>query len=142
MKSDTVILLTCVLLTTGCTTEIPEQTTTSTTLQQLQVETNLLLNREIFHSNELMNITVLIQSSTDLENAYLRVYGIKSRTYRLEKTQTINLSEGLNAITVPYRTPRCTGCAGISPGGYEITADLIYENKTISSSTITVQIRQ
>ncbi len=103
---------------------------------------SLSTDKETYHSNEHMDIAVTIDSPAILRGVGVRVYGIKARTDRLDKTEKINLTIGVNTITFSYKTPRCTGCAGIRPGTYQINVDLIYNNDFIARATKNVDIRQ
>ena len=110
----------------------------TTELATLELSTD----KEIYHSNELMNITLVINSSNDIEDVTLRVYGINARYYRLDETRRINMETGTNTVEFTYKTPRCYGCAGIIPGTYQINADLTYNNETIANITKDIGIEQ
>lgn len=93
---------------------------------------SLLTDKDVYYSNELMNITVIIDSENIIENVDVRVYGINARRNRLDKTEKVGIKEGLNTVNFLYKTPSCYGCAGISPGIYKINAEVKYDNKTIN----------
>jgi hypothetical protein len=143
------------LLGSGCIrkggSESPElnmQTTTTVekTLENLKNLKNLKISlstdKELYHSNELMNITVEVNSPEELKNARIRVYGIYSGRYRLNEEKEVDLEIGKNNISFLYKTPRCYGCAGISPGVYEINAELEYDGEIKINETKSVEIRQ
>jgi len=131
---------------TTTTTQTTSTTTTTTTtipiVSNPEVEMSLSTDKETYHSNELMNITVAINSSSNLQEVNVRVYGINARVYRIDKTEKRNLTIGTNTITLSYKTPRCYGCAGITPGTYQINANLTYNGNVIASTTKNVEIRQ
>ncbi|RLI91540.1 MAG: hypothetical protein DRO89_03775 [Candidatus Altiarchaeales archaeon] len=133
ISAPTIPLTTITTSTTG---------TTTTVVSNLGVGLSLSTDKETYRSNELMNITVTINSSSKLSDVNVRVYGINARHYRLDKTEKMDLNVGTNTVTFSYKTPRCYGCAGITPGIYQINADLSYNNNVIASTTVDVEIKQ
>ena len=111
----------------GCTAQ-------SAVIKEISINSlTLATDKELYHSNENMNVSVTADIS-DACNATLRVYGINSRYNRLDKTQIVKLSKGLNTLSVDYTTPRCNTCSGIKAGTYDITAELKIENTTSNAS--------
>ncbi len=102
----------------------------------------LSTDKNVYHSNEIMNITIDIQSNTDTKNMTLRIYGIYSGKNRLERTKTITLKKGANTESITYKTPRCTGCAGIRPGTYKVNAQLKYNNTLLVNTSNDIDIAQ
>ena len=104
---------------------------------------NISTDKELYISREISNITVTIESSDDLNNVTLKVYGIYAKSrYYLDTANAVNLTSGTNVNNIIYNLPSCTGCAGISPGTYKIYAETIYNSTTISNSTKDIEIRQ
>ncbi|MBU0649486.1 hypothetical protein KJ969_05330 [Patescibacteria group bacterium] len=97
---------------------------------------------QVYHSRENMNITVVVNAGSAVENATLKVYGINSRYYRLDQSRKLNLTYGANTISIDYATPQCFGCAGISPGRYNVTAELYVNEQAIDNRTIEIDIQQ
>lgn len=89
-----------------------------------------------------MNIAVVMDSSDDLGGVKIKIYGIKSGYYRIDKTEELELEKGLNEKTFSYQTPGCYGCAGIKPGLYNITVDLLYNEEVIASATTEIEMQQ
>ena len=104
--------------------------------------TSLNTDKELYHSGEMIHIAFNINSQTVLNNVSIRFYGIYSRIYRLDQTKIVDLIMGENTITLDYQAPRCYGCSGISPGTYQITADVIYNNEILTNNSISIEIRQ
>ena len=100
-------------------------------------------DKEVYHSNEPMNITLGISSSDKIDNVTVNVFGIKDRgnNYRINKLETVNLTSGINTFTYSYTTPSCYGCAGIDAGIHEITAIISYQNIS-QNSTIKIDIER
>jgi hypothetical protein len=130
--------------TVPATTSTNETTTTTTSvaIPGPRVEMSISTDRELYHSNEIMTINVTIDSPGEIPGADVRVYGINARYYRLDKTEKTNIDTGENTVVISYTTPSCTGCAGISPGTYQLNADLTYGGNVIASATRDVEIRQ
>lgn len=138
-KTETTTTTTTSSTTSSTTTS---STSTTTVMPDQEVEISLSTDKETYHSNEHMDIAVTIDSPAIFRDVGVRVYGIKAGSYRLDKTEKMNLSIGVNTLTFSYKTPRCTGCAGIRPGNYQINVDLIYTNDFIARATKNVEIKQ
>lgn len=95
---------------------------------------------QAYRSQEKMNITVGVESSVAEENATLRVYGIYSGRNRLDITREIKLRGGVNRLYYEYITPSCFGCAGISPGPYNMTAELYVEDQLMDSEMTSIEM--
>lgn len=117
-------------------------TTTTYTKIPSVINLSFSTDKELYHSNEIMKIKVFVNSEDEIKDTLVKVYGIMSGYYRLNIEERRNLNKGLNEINFEYRTPSCTGCAGIRQGNYEITAELIYNDKTIKKETKNIEIRQ
>ncbi len=94
---------------------------------------NLSADKEVYHSADVMNLTAIIYSNSDLENVEVKVNGIGGR---LNKEKTLNLSKGINEILFSYKLPRCNVCGGIKAGDYNLSSEILYENTTIEGFTI------
>jgi hypothetical protein len=140
--TTTTIQPTTSLAASSTTTSISTSGTSTTIASNPEVEASLSTDKGLYHSNELMDITVTVDSSSSLRDVDVRVYGINSRYYRLDKTEKKDLDVGLNTIKFSYKTPPCTGCAGISPGTYQVSVDLIYNGNVLATATNDVEIRQ
>ncbi|MEM2918764.1 MAG: hypothetical protein QXY62_04625 [Candidatus Altiarchaeota archaeon] len=131
--ATTTKLLTTKILTTTTYAKIPFANL---------VKISFSTDKEIYHSNEIMKIKVLINAEEEMNNVSVKIYGIMSGYYRLQIEDKKNLKKGLNEINFEYRTPSCTGCAGIRPGSYEVNVELLYDNETIAKETKNVNIKQ
>ncbi len=103
---------------------------------------SLSTDKQVYHSNEEMNITLDVYASGETE-ADVKVFGIKDRrnNYRLNQFEKRNLTSGINTISYSYITPSCYGCAGINPGTNQLTALVSCENIT-TNKTIEIQIER
>lgn len=123
------LLLSCLMV--GCETS-----------QLSLVGINLTTDKPIYHSGEIIHIAAEINSPLELSNTTIRFYGIYSGSYRLDETKFVDLNEGVNNITLDYNAPRCYGCSGISPGIYQINADLKYNGEMLMNNSVDVEIQQ
>ncbi|MFH1054778.1 MAG: hypothetical protein V1744_01655 [Candidatus Altiarchaeota archaeon] len=108
-----------------------------------QAMRNLVVSTEkpLYHSNEKMWFNMTVESETG-GLAEIWVHGIMARNVeRLRIRENYTLEAGLNHIKVRYTMPSCTGCAGIDPGNYTVTAELTMADKTLIGNT-TVGVQQ
>lgn len=103
---------------------------------------SLSTDKQVYHSNEPMNITLDVYASGDAE-VNVKVFGIKDRrnNYRLNRIEKRNLTSGMNTIYYSYTTPSCYGCAGINPGTHQITS-LVSCEKITTNKTIEIRIER
>lgn len=100
-------------------------------------------DKELYRSKQVANITVNTNSSEEIKNATLKLYGIHARgKYYLNKTMNMDLAAGQNTENISYNLPSCTGCSGIKPGTYKIQCDIIYNNEVLATITKDIEIRQ
>jgi len=136
------------LLVSGCLTEYVERTTNPPriNLQMQEAETeeveillqNVSADKDVYHSAEVMNLSVLVYSSSHVENVTVTANGINGRM-NIEKT--LNLDAGENGMSFTYKLPRCNVCGGIRAGTYDLTCEVSYGGMTVKNST-SVQIVQ
>ena len=107
-------------------------------IQNISVSTDA----NVYHSNDLMKITVSILSSESIDNLSLMVEGIvgSSGKARLNETRQVNLTKGRNDILINYTMPVCSRCAGLPPGAYAINVTLLQENSTIGTASHSILI--
>jgi len=129
------VLICAVVLLAGCvTTPISDS---------VEIE-NVTTENGTYHSGEIMNITVVLKSATDVSGVYANVSGITNKRGRnmLFKEATTNLTRGLNNVTFAYTMPACSSCSGISEGTYHFNASVVYGNVTVGNSTHSVVLKQ
>ena len=129
-----IILILTLLFLVGCTIEAQD------TFSIDSVE--LTTDKDIYHSNEIIQITSNINSPAEIKNATIHFYGIHASRNRLEKTMYQDLTSGENIVTYEFQAPRCYGCAGVKPGTYKINVDVIYNEQVLSTKTIDIELRQ
>lgn len=97
-------------------------------------------DKSVYHSSEEMELTSTIGTDTRVGNLTIRVYGIKDRggRYRINGERLIDIAPPGKTETFTFSMPSCYGCAGVSPGEYEITMEIIRNNETIGNDSVTV----
>ena len=133
--TTTVVLICAAVLLTGCVTE--------PIADSVEIK-NVTTDRDTYHSGEIMNITVMLNSATDVSGVYANVSGITNKRGKnmLFKETTTNLTRGLNNVTFIYKMPACSSCSGISEGTYHFNASVVYGNSTVANSTYCVVLKQ
>lgn len=129
------VLICVALMLAGCVSEfIPES---------IEIEC-ITTDKDTYHSNDIMNITVVLKSSTDVDDVYINVSGIRNKRggNLLFKETVTNLTSGLNNVTFIYKTPACSSCSGIDPGTYHFNTSVVYGNETVANATYSVFLEQ
>jgi hypothetical protein len=108
----------------------------------LVVTMSMLTDTETYHSGEYMEVRVSAACSEDLGSAIIKVYGIKDGAgrYRVNQEKIVEMSPPGNETVFLFEMPVCYGCAGISPGEYEIMAELLYSGEVIGNASKTVTL--
>ena len=106
--------------------------------------TSVTTDKDLYHSKEIMNITVLANSQGDMSNTTLRLRGIQDRhgDFQLDQESPVNLSPGLNTLLYDHQLPSCSSCSGLSAGTYQIEVELIHDGMIISNMTHSIQLEQ
>ena len=99
---------------------------------------NFSADKNLYHSAELVNLSLTVYSGADLENVSIILRGINNR---LNRRKIVSLNKGINTFYFTYRLPRCNVCGGIRPGSYEITCVVAYRDIKLVNST-KIEIRQ
>ncbi len=129
------VLICMAVMLTGCVTE--------PIADSVEIE-NVTTDNGTYHSGEIMNITVVLKSATDLSGVYTNISGItdKRGNNKLFKETITNFTRGLNNVTFTYKMPACSSCSGISEGVYHFNASVVYGNVTVGNSTCSVILKQ
>ena len=125
------------LLLAACTAQ-SRDTINSDSIDSVSVSTD----KPLYHSGEIIKLSVKLDSPSDMNNVTLKYYGILSGSYRLSKSQIVDVKKGENNYSLDYVAPNCFGCAGISPGTYDVSVDVIYADRTVGTGTLGIEIRQ
>ncbi|MBD3204537.1 hypothetical protein GF327_09680 [Candidatus Woesearchaeota archaeon] len=138
-----IILILLILLFLSCSNQKINSSEAVVIDPPLVVRMNLNTDKSLYHSNELMNISVSMDSNKNIPNVTLNVKGIYSKNrYRLDKVQMINLFKGNNVVVVEYKTPKCNTCSGIRQGVYEIIAELSVDSVLVANNSAKIKIKQ
>ncbi|MBN2330564.1 MAG: hypothetical protein JXC85_02005 [Candidatus Aenigmarchaeota archaeon] len=98
----------------------------------------LSTDKGLYHSAEVMNLSITIESTSELEGVLLKARGIRNK---LNMADTVNLSQGINTFYFTYKLPSCNVCGGIPAGTYDVSCEVIHGDMNISKTT-QVELRQ
>jgi hypothetical protein len=106
--------------------------------------TAVTTDKELYHSNEIMNIVISVMSAGNVDNSTVRIEGISDRHGRMRLFHEIpaNLSSGPATFIYDYQLPSCSSCAGLDPGTYQVNITLEQNGVVISNMTRSVRIEQ
>lgn len=128
-----ILLILCIfllILLSGCTTN---------EIGTIRVEfKDLVTDKQVYHSAEILNITAVVNSNRYLENVTVTIEGINGK---LGKTKEVSLEKGTNQISLTHELPRCNVCGGIREGDYSISFEIIHKDIKLANE-IMVTIRQ
>lgn len=96
--------------------------------------TELKTDKAEYGSRETVIFTLYIDSKIDIRITEIKISGIKpSNIAYINETETRYIKKGENEIVIEVKTPSCTsGCGGVNPGSYTITAEMSADNKILS----------
>jgi len=112
--------------------EAPELPDAHVSVESIDIE------KELYHSNELMKFTALIYSDAVIKDVSVQASGISEK---LNIAKTVTLLEGGNAVEFEYSLPSCNKCGGISAGTHEITVS-VHKGDIFAESSVPVEIQQ
>jgi hypothetical protein len=101
-------------------------------------------DNDLYHSNNVMKITVTVTSSGTISNAAVNITGITDRygDVRLSHVIPANLSPGTNTLTYDYQLPPCSHCAGLDPGTYSFNVSLERDGMILDQTNHSIRIEQ
>lgn len=106
--------------------------------------TSAATDQNLYHSGDVMTITVSLYSSGEMDNTTLIFEGItdKNGRNRLSHDIPVNLSWGPNTYFYDYELPHCSSCAGLNPGDYDILVTLSRDSEILDQANLSVRIEQ
>jgi hypothetical protein len=101
-------------------------------------------DKDLYHSNEVMHVTVEVTSSRSLDNASVLFSGIEDRYggLKLNGTLSANLTPGINILSYEHTMPSCSHCSGLDPGDYEFNVTIGREGVIFDTVNHTIRIEQ
>jgi len=93
-------------------------------------------DKNTYSSYEALKADVVIKSGAEINEASVRLVGIKPYGYAyVDESKVVRLSRGENKIAFSAKTPACTsGCGGVYPGQYKISVEVMVGNDIVASS--------
>lgn len=139
-----VILITIILISNTYENGFVEENYLKPMDIEPQINIELSSDSEIYHSSEQMQLNATIESPTDLENLTVRVYGIKDNrgNFRINEERNVNVDAPGKTETFLFQMPSCYGCAGVSPGEYEIIFEAVHNGEIIDNFSKTVKLEK
>ena len=106
--------------------------------------TGVTTDKDLYHSNEKMNITIMVNSAGDMSNTTARIQGIldSDGKMRISHDMPANLSAGPNILMYQYKLPSCSKCSGLEEGTYQVNVSLIRNGALVSNMTHSFELRQ
>ena len=100
-------------------------------------------NKEIYHPNEPMNITVRIDAKRGFQSANISLVGIRSsRGYDyMNKNERISIPPGISEYTFTQGLPSCSACSGVAYGEHQFNVTISYEGVPLKSVIKKIQMQ-
>lgn len=110
--------------------------------KEMKISMSILTDTETYHSGEYMEARVFTACNNDLDSVIVRIYGIKDKfgKYRINEEKVVRINSPGNETVFLVTVPRCYGCAGIEPGEYDVTAELIYGGEVVGNTSKTITL--
>ncbi|OYT27501.1 MAG: hypothetical protein B6U97_01330 [Candidatus Altiarchaeales archaeon ex4484_96] len=113
---------------------------------EFTLEPNVIIDiktdKKDYRSQELIKMSVELESKGFLNNVSLRIFGISGQSGSLNIRKDFDLDAGNQTLRFNYLIPSCSSgeCSSIEPGSYNVRALLYYEGESISSDSTKVNI--
>ena len=106
--------------------------------------TAVTTDKDLYHSNEIMKITIAINSAGNLDNATVSIDCIRDQygMMRITHDMPVNLSPGPNIFFYEYNLPSCSKCSGLGEGTYQVNVTLLRRGVPLSTMTHSVELKQ
>jgi len=107
-----------------------------------EVTLSITSDKNTYSSHEPIVFTITANCSEAIEDAVIRVYGIRPRSaYYLDNFEVFDLEKGINTVTFDETTPNCTsGCGGVYPGPYDVNVSLELNNKLLAEAQTIIEL--
>jgi len=108
----------------------------------LNISANISTDKNEYGSYEHVKIKVTLESSSEIKDATIRVWGITPYKHNfIEAEKTADLNAGENTIEFIEETPHCTaGCGGVYPGPYDLHATVKAKEKELANAKTTITL--
>lgn len=105
---------------------------------------SLSTDKDLYHSNEVMTISVDVTASGNLDDTLLKIEGIEDRygNLRLSREIAANLTPGTNQFSEDFRLPSCSHCAGLDAGTYFVNVTIEKDGVIMDMASHQVRIEQ
>lgn len=144
-----VVLLVVVFVSLMFAAETQKERLDENYIKPMDIETpelvlNLSSDKMVYRSSEEMELKTTIETGTRVENLTIRVYGIKDSrgNYRVNGERVVDIEPPGTSETFTFQMPSCYGCAGVSPGEYEIIFETVQNGEIIDSRSQNVRLEK
>lgn len=136
-----VFVITSVFFISGFRTE--KNSMEPQTLTVAEPMLNLSSDKDVYYSSEEMKLNASIKFEEEI-NVTLRLYGVPDSrgNYRISEERNISAGPERTDEAFLFLMPSCYGCAGVSPGDYEIVMELIRDGEIIGNCSKTVKLEK
>jgi len=112
------------------------------TKNEQSIEMVLKTDKEVYRSGETMLVSA--ELSEQIGNVTVSVRGIKDSrgNYRVEQDYQIPADSLQDQVNFSFTMPSCYGCAGVSPGDYEIYAEILSGSQQVANATRVVRLEK
>lgn len=109
--------------------------------KQFENKLEIFTDKETYTQGEEIRVNVSFFSSQELENVEVKIFGIKGRYGNyISSSKSVDLKKGENLFDFYFRAPYCSTCTGVSPGEHKISAQLIYNDTILASTSTKIKI--
>ncbi|MBL7118211.1 MAG: PGF-CTERM sorting domain-containing protein [Candidatus Syntrophoarchaeum sp.] len=97
---------------------------------------SLSTDKDVYHSNEEMEIVLSLYSPGNVSNVLVEVSGVKNRGGKdlISSSRKATLTPGENEMTFIKKLPSCSPCAGIGVGTYFINVSVAYGDEVVNAT--------
>ena len=137
MKTPAILVIFALVLIPGCVQQA-DQTSKNPDVEIVNFSTD----KSIYGSYEEIKISLVVRSSKYIENASANLFGIKPYNHAyVNESKLVNLAKGDNEIIFRAKTPYCnSGCGGVYPGPYNLSAGILINGEMAANSTTTINL--
>jgi hypothetical protein len=99
----------------------------------------------VIESGTSMMLSVSIQSSETIENLKVHVWGIWSQRheeYKIDESRVVSLGASEHRMENFETTAYCSPCAGITPGPYEVFAEISVDGDVFDNYEVVIHLTE
>jgi len=108
-----------------------------------QFNVSFSTDKYVYHSGEILTMNISTINGEKYDNVTIKIYGIKDSrgNFRIYYEKNISLKDK-PYMNITFQMPSCYGCAGVSPGNYEVNLQILYNGNVIGSYNKTITLER